>query len=159
VIWTDEKCFNLDGSDYFSFYWHDLRKQQPQRVARQFGGGGVMVWAAFSGTGIRCIAKVDGTLNAGKYQQLLSSTLLPQLPKKLQARRKLILQQDNASPHSARSTKEYLQRHFSHVMDWPSRSLDLNPVENVWGCMAQQLYSGNRQYKSVLELEAAVFDC
>lgn len=74
VIWTDENRFNLDGPDYFNYYWHDLRQQQPQRIARRLGGGGLMVWAAFSAAGIHCIVKVDGTLNAVKYQQLLTET-------------------------------------------------------------------------------------
>ena len=43
VIFSDEKKFNLDGSDEFEFYWHDLRKEKQVRMNRNFGGGNVMV--------------------------------------------------------------------------------------------------------------------
>jgi len=47
VIFSDEKRFNLDGPDGFQYYWHDLRHEDKIYSKRQFGGGGVMVWAAF----------------------------------------------------------------------------------------------------------------
>jgi hypothetical protein len=43
VIFSDEKKFNLDSSDGFSSYWHDLRSNNPPRMSRNFEGGIVMV--------------------------------------------------------------------------------------------------------------------
>ncbi len=51
VVWSDEKKFNFDGPDGNSYYWHDLRKEQIFSKRRQQGGGSVMVWASFSGSG------------------------------------------------------------------------------------------------------------
>lgn len=45
-IFSDEKKFNLDGPDGYSYYWHDVRKEKLSKMQRQNGGGGVMVWAA-----------------------------------------------------------------------------------------------------------------
>ncbi len=45
VIFSDEKKFNLDGPDGYSYYWHDLRKLQEERMSRVVGGGDVMIWA------------------------------------------------------------------------------------------------------------------
>ena len=124
VLWTDEKKFNLDGPDFYGHFWHDLRKEITQRQSRRFGGGGIMFWGAFSGSGIRILAKVDGTLDANKYQQLLQQQLIPALPRRRQQRQALIFQQDNAPPHSARSTLQYLDGIFQHVMKWPALSPD-----------------------------------
>jgi len=47
VVWSDEKKFNLDGPDGFSYYWHDLRKEEEIFSTRAQGGGSVMIWASF----------------------------------------------------------------------------------------------------------------
>lgn len=47
VVWSDEKKFNLDGPDCFSYYWHDLRKEKTLFSRRVQGGGSVMIWGSF----------------------------------------------------------------------------------------------------------------
>ena len=42
-----------------------------------------------------------------------------------------ILQDDNATPHRARVVTGFLQQHQVTQMDWPARSPDLAPVENL----------------------------
>ena len=44
--------------------------------------------------------------------------------------------QDNAPPHTAHDTAASLEQHDVEVMDWPARSLDMNPIEHVWDQMA-----------------------
>lgn len=48
VIFSDEKKWNPDGPDCYSYYWHDLKEKEVTRSKRNFGGGSLMVWAAFS---------------------------------------------------------------------------------------------------------------
>jgi len=77
VIFSDEKKFNLDGSDGMRTHWHDLRKEPKYFSKRPFGGGSLMVWAAFGYNGKTNIVFLEGRSKVVDYQNILKMHLLP----------------------------------------------------------------------------------
>lgn len=153
-MWSDEKKWNLDGPDGVKSYWHDLRKEPLYFSRRGFGGGSVMVWAAFTSIGRVKLAFVPKRMNSIHYQFVLRRCLLPFYRRN--RHRQLEFMQDNASIHVSRSTRAWLERHNIAMLEWPANSPDLNPIENLWGILVRRVYAENKQYQSVSELKKAI---
>lgn len=155
VIFSDEKKFNLDGPDGFRYYWHDLRKEEKIHSKRQFGGGSIMVWAGISLKGRTELFMTEGTINSQVYTKILTEKLLPFT--KEHYKRGFIFQQDNASIHTSKVTKAFLEKEKIKTLDWPSHSPDLNPIENLWGIIVRDLYkNGNKQFDTREQLKKAL---
>ncbi len=118
------------------------------------GGGSVMVWAAFGFNGKTRICFFEGSLNAERYCQMLDEYLYPSISSL--ANYPQVFQQDNAPCHTARVTKALLKSKGSWVDDWPARSPDLNPIENLWAILVQEVYKGGRQFDSKEALKRAI---
>ena len=92
-----------------------------------FGGGSVMMWAAISNDRKTDLVHVPGNLTAVRYRDEI---LQPHLMHVIDRQRELF-QQDNARPHTARVTMDYLEQNNINVLPWPSKSPDLNPIEHL----------------------------
>lgn len=147
IVWSDEKKFNLDGPDGFSYYWHDLRKEELLFTTRSQGGGSVMIWASFGWNGQSDICFIETRLKANGYQNVLKNHLI-NIAKKIGGQ-EWIFQQDNAPIHRAKVNISWFKRNKINVLPWPSLSPDLNPIENLWGLLARKVYADGRQFKTI----------
>ncbi|CAF2066970.1 unnamed protein product [Rotaria magnacalcarata] len=68
--------FNLDGPDGFSYYWHDLRKEEEIFSTRVQGGGSVVIWASFGWGGKSSLCFVDDRMNSQGYREVLKRHLI-----------------------------------------------------------------------------------
>jgi transposase len=79
-------------------------------------------------------------LNTGRRETFIPApiymysaiTFLQQKTRLVAEPKRELFQQDNARPHIARVTMDYPEQNNINVLPWPSKLLDLNPIEHLW---------------------------
>ncbi len=97
---------------------------------------------------------MDGRQNSADYIGVLTEYLLPL--GEVIGGQDWIFQQDNAAIPTSAATQTWFRANYVRVMPWPSKSLDLNPIENLWGMLVRLVYANGRQFNSVPELQAEI---
>ena len=67
-----------------------------------------------------------------------------------------MFQQDNARPHTARATVQFLNQNGINILDWPSFSPDLSPIEHLWDELGLAVRKRNPPPQNVQQLRHAL---
>ncbi|UYV80282.1 hypothetical protein LAZ67_18002283 [Cordylochernes scorpioides] len=160
VLFSDESRFSLNTDSRRVFIWREPgTRYHPSNIREidSFRGGSLLVWAGISSSSRTPLHIFSGgTLTAQRYRDEILEPYLR--PYRDQIGHNLILMDDNARPHRARLVNEYLQSENIRRMDWPARSLDLNPIEHVWDALGRRFGARHHSPRTLVELRTALLE-
>jgi len=97
----------------------------------------IMVWGGISIKGLIGYHSFRNIMGSPYFIRILQDHLIPDA--KIQFGRRWRLQMDNDPKHKSRVVQDFLSRETPEVIDWPSNSLDVNPVENLWAIIKRRI--------------------
>lgn len=154
VLWSDETKINLFGSDGVQRVWRRPGEEYRDDCVLptvKHGGGSVMVWGCMSAAGTGDMCFIEGIMNSDMYCDILRQYMIPSLRK---LGRKAIFQHDNDPKHTSKMTTACLKKLKVKVMEWPSMSPDLNPIEHLWGVLKRKVEE--RQVSNIRQLRDVI---
>ena len=146
IIFSDECIFALNND--CSTVWY---RPGEEKMARELINPAVKlhVWGSISRRGKFSLYWHESSVNADVYMDCLKE-FIPEVNKRY-GRHKWRFQQDWAGSHRPKKVKDLILKDVYAIMNHPSVSPDLNPIEKVWSWMKRKINYWSPTNKDELE--------
>ena len=164
VIWSDESSFELGKNSRHIRIWCKVHEKYAKNcLAPTFKSEqtSIMVWATFTGfdKSLLVIMALGERMAKHFVQKVYEGTLsgfyfMHDEPDKL------IVMEDSAPVHQSKYSKSCRQAHSMKKLVWPTNSLDLNLMENLWKIVKDLLCHHNmpKNKQEMIQLIKQVWD-
>jgi transposase len=143
TFFTDETAFQLFRNTVKHWY-KGSRPIRPIPKDRKK----IFVWGGFcikKKTSLTCFRNIMD----GKFYVEIIKNHIPEMNGLFGTRWRF--QQDNDPKHTCHIARDFLKENVPVILDWPSNSPDINPIENLWGIVKRHVEI--RKPKNLEELE------
>ena len=96
-----------------------------------------MIWGMIHHKGGCPVVVCPSTVNKEEYVRILKKGFVPWINRYLHS--EYVLMYDGASVHTSELATEFLQEKRIEYLDWPPSSPNLNPIENIWYLLKNEL--------------------
>src|SRR6266511_4739552 len=95
-----------------------------------------------------------GRVTGNTHREVLENYAVPTVKshaKKI--KKKFLFQEDNASVHTTRVARSFLESSTIKLLPWSAQSPDINPIENIWSHIEVRIRQRDSQPSSVMQLK------
>ena len=155
IIFSDESSIEIQE---IRGIWRQPGTYPPQTFyEKDIKTMSAMVWGGIGPNGYRTkLIFFEEHINAETYIKALEENRILENIKETFGK-DWVWEQDNASSHTAKDTINYLGPRVPYLFDWPPKSPDLSPIEQVWNYLKVKIsgrhFSSPRQIYEALQEE------
>ncbi|RXW12442.1 hypothetical protein EST38_g13411 [Candolleomyces aberdarensis] len=159
VTFSDESIFRVFGSDGIEWCWRKSGERLDPRFTKKkvkHGGGKVTVWGMITAQGVGRLVRIDGSLNASLYRDILQDDALGTFHDLGLDPQDHYFQQDNDPKHTSRIARTWFDENQIDLLPWPPSSPNINIIENLWDHFDRRIRARSPLPRSEEELWAAL---